>query len=65
MQERFVAGQKLPDEAAASEGYQSFVRIQMHSAEKDLATRWSSRAPAQPHCLPPLPSPRTWRGSIA
>jgi 3-hydroxyisobutyrate dehydrogenase len=37
MQQRFIGGQKLPDEAAASEGYQSFVRIQMYNAEKDLA----------------------------
>jgi len=37
MQERFIAGQKLPDEAAASEAYQRFVRIQMFNAEKDLA----------------------------
>ncbi len=37
MQQRFIAGQKLPDEAAASEGYQSFVKIQMFNAEKDLA----------------------------
>jgi 3-hydroxyisobutyrate dehydrogenase-like beta-hydroxyacid dehydrogenase len=37
MQQRFIAGQKLPDEAAASEAYQSFVGIQMYNAEKDLA----------------------------
>ena len=37
MQERLAAGQKIPDEAAASDGYQDFVRIQMHTAEKDLA----------------------------
>jgi 3-hydroxyisobutyrate dehydrogenase-like beta-hydroxyacid dehydrogenase len=37
MQERFIAGQKLPDEAAASDAYQSFVTVQMHNAEKDLA----------------------------
>jgi 3-hydroxyisobutyrate dehydrogenase-like beta-hydroxyacid dehydrogenase len=37
MQQRFIASQKLPDEAAASEGYQSFVKIQMFNAEKDLA----------------------------
>jgi hypothetical protein len=36
MQQRFVASQKLTDEAAASEGYQSYVRIQMYNAEKDL-----------------------------
>lgn len=37
MQLRFIAGQKLPDAAAESEAYQSFVTIQMHNAEKDLA----------------------------
>ena len=37
MQQRFIVSQKLPDEAAASEGYQSFVKIQMFNAEKDLA----------------------------
>jgi 3-hydroxyisobutyrate dehydrogenase-like beta-hydroxyacid dehydrogenase len=37
MQQRFIAGQKLPDEAAASEAYQRFVTIQMFNAEKDLA----------------------------
>jgi 3-hydroxyisobutyrate dehydrogenase-like beta-hydroxyacid dehydrogenase len=37
MQQRFIASWKLPDEAAASEGFQSFVRIQMFNAEKDLA----------------------------
>jgi 3-hydroxyisobutyrate dehydrogenase len=37
MQERLALGQKMPDEAAASEGYQSFVTLQMHTAEKDLA----------------------------
>jgi len=37
MQQRFIAGQKLPPEAAASEAYQRFVTIQMHNAEKDLA----------------------------
>jgi 3-hydroxyisobutyrate dehydrogenase-like beta-hydroxyacid dehydrogenase len=37
MQQRFVAGQKLPDEAAASDAYQQFVGIQMYNAEKDLA----------------------------
>jgi len=36
MQQRFIASQKLPDEAVASEGYQSFVKLQMHTAEKDL-----------------------------
>ncbi len=37
MQQRFIAGQKLPDEAAASDAYQGFVKIQMYNAEKDLA----------------------------
>jgi len=37
MQERFVVGQKLPDEAAAGDAYQGFVKIQMFNAEKDLA----------------------------
>lgn len=37
MQQRFIASQKLPDEAAASDAYQSFVKIQMYNAEKDLA----------------------------
>ena len=37
MQQRFVAGQKLPDDAAASDGFQDFVKIQMYNAEKDLA----------------------------
>jgi 3-hydroxyisobutyrate dehydrogenase-like beta-hydroxyacid dehydrogenase len=37
MQQRFIMGQKLSDEAAAGEAYQSFVRIQMFNAEKDLA----------------------------
>jgi len=37
MQQRFIEGQKLPEEAAASEAYQSFVKIQMYNAEKDLA----------------------------
>ena len=37
MQQRFIAGQKLPDEAAAGDAYQSFVKIQMYNAEKDLA----------------------------
>jgi len=36
MQQRFIAGQKLPDEVAAGEAYQGFVRIQMYNAEKDL-----------------------------
>jgi len=37
MQQRFIAGQKLPDDAAAGDAYQSFVKIQMYNAEKDLA----------------------------
>jgi 3-hydroxyisobutyrate dehydrogenase-like beta-hydroxyacid dehydrogenase len=37
MQQRFIAGQKLPDEAAAGDSYQGFVKIQMYNAEKDLA----------------------------
>ena len=37
MQERFVVGQQLPPEAAASEAFQSFVKVQMFNAEKDLA----------------------------
>jgi 3-hydroxyisobutyrate dehydrogenase-like beta-hydroxyacid dehydrogenase len=37
MQQRFILGQKLPDEAAASDAYQSFLKIQMYNAEKDLA----------------------------
>jgi len=37
MQQRFIMGQKLPDEAAAGEAYQGFVKIQMYNAEKDLA----------------------------
>jgi hypothetical protein len=37
MQQRFVASQKLPDDAAASEAYQGYVRIQMYNAEKDSA----------------------------
>jgi 3-hydroxyisobutyrate dehydrogenase-like beta-hydroxyacid dehydrogenase len=37
MQERFVGGIQLPDEAIASEAYQSFIKIQMFTAEKDLA----------------------------
>jgi 3-hydroxyisobutyrate dehydrogenase-like beta-hydroxyacid dehydrogenase len=36
MQQRFIASQKMPDEAAASDGYQDFVKIQMYNAEKDL-----------------------------
>ena len=37
MQLRFLGGQRLPAEAAAGDDYQSFVRIQMFNAEKDLA----------------------------
>ncbi len=37
MQLRFLGGHRLPAEAAAGEDYQSFVRIQMFNAEKDLA----------------------------
>lgn len=37
MQQRFIAGQKLPDEAVESDAYQGFVGIQMYNAEKDLA----------------------------
>ena len=36
MQERFLASHALPEEAALSAGFQDFVRIQMHNAEKDL-----------------------------
>ena len=37
MQQRFILGQKLPDEVAAGDAYQRFVTLQMHTAEKDLA----------------------------
>jgi 3-hydroxyisobutyrate dehydrogenase-like beta-hydroxyacid dehydrogenase len=37
MQERFMVGQQLPPEAVASEAFQSFVKVQMFNAEKDLA----------------------------
>lgn len=37
MQQRFIAGQKLPDEVAEGDAYQGFVKIQMFNAEKDLA----------------------------
>ena len=37
MQERFMIGQQLPPEAVASEDFQSFVKVQMFNAEKDLA----------------------------
>ncbi len=36
MQERFLAMYKLPDAAIASDDFQSFSRLQMHTAEKDL-----------------------------
>ena len=37
MQERFVASIELPPEAAASDQFQDFVRLQLATAEKDLA----------------------------
>jgi 3-hydroxyisobutyrate dehydrogenase-like beta-hydroxyacid dehydrogenase len=37
MQQRYIAGQKLSDDAANSAAYQGFVKIQMYNAEKDLA----------------------------
>lgn len=37
MQQRFIGGQELPPEGVESEAYQSFVTMQMHTAEKDLA----------------------------
>ncbi len=37
MQQRFIEGQKLPAEIAATEDLQRFLTIQMHNAEKDLA----------------------------
>ena len=37
MQQRFLASIEMPPEAAASDGFQDFVRLQMHTAEKDLA----------------------------
>jgi 3-hydroxyisobutyrate dehydrogenase len=36
LQLRYLVGVKLPDEAKHSEGYQSYVRGHMHTAEKDL-----------------------------
>ncbi len=37
MQERFLVLHRAPPEAVDSEGFQSFNRLQMHTAEKDLA----------------------------
>ena len=37
MQETFLATVRMPEEAAASEQFQSFITLQMHTAEKDLA----------------------------
>lgn len=37
MQERFLASIRMPTEAATSDGFQDFVKLQMHTAEKDLA----------------------------
>ena len=37
MQETFLATVRMPEEASASEQFQSFVTLQMHTAEKDLA----------------------------
>lgn len=37
MQQRFIGGQELPAEGIESEAYQSFVKMQMFTAEKDLA----------------------------
>lgn len=37
MQQRFVASQQLPKEAIESDAFQDFIRLQMHTAEKDLA----------------------------
>ena len=37
LQQRFLVSHKLPDEAAASDGFQSYVTGHMHTAEKDLA----------------------------
>lgn len=37
MQQRFIESQKLAPEIAATDGYQSYVTVQMHTAEKDLA----------------------------
>ncbi|MCP3983603.1 MAG: NAD(P)-dependent oxidoreductase [bacterium] len=37
LQLRFLALHRMPDEAASSEKFQAFSRLQMHTAEKDLA----------------------------
>lgn len=37
LQLRFLALHRMPDEAASSEDFQAFSRLQMHTAEKDLA----------------------------
>ena len=37
MQQRFLSAYKLPADAIRGEGYQSYIRLQMHTAEKDLA----------------------------
>lgn len=37
MQQRFVASVAMPPEAVASDAFQDFIRMQMHTAEKDLA----------------------------
>ena len=37
MQQRFIGGQEIPAEGVESEAYQSFVKMQMFTAEKDLA----------------------------
>lgn len=37
MQQRFVVNCAMPQEAVESDGFQSFIRLQMHTAEKDLA----------------------------
>ncbi|MEM9176437.1 MAG: NAD(P)-dependent oxidoreductase [Myxococcota bacterium] len=37
MQQRFVASVAMPPEAVASDAFQDFIRLQMHTAEKDLA----------------------------
>ena len=37
MQQTFMQGQKMPDEVAAGDDYQKFIKTQMFTAEKDLA----------------------------
>lgn len=37
LQQRYLALHKMPDEVAGSDGFQANVRLQMHTAEKDLA----------------------------